>query len=189
MRRRSALVGALFLGSAGLTACAGSAGPATPSTAGESEAPSVSEGAMGGAGGQGEASGSTAEGGEEPAALVSDAAKGPRAFEQADPLTTAAIQKVVRARFDEVGACYGLGLAREPKLAGTIEVRLSIAGDGHVVAADADPAKGGVSTDPDRPMSDPEVVRCVEKMFEGLSFAPTKRGLVQVIYPVVLRTE
>ena len=38
-------------------------------------------------------------------------------------------------------------------------------------------------------ITDPEVVTCVEGVFLSLTFPPTMRGLVNLVYPVVLHTE
>lgn len=119
------------------------------------------------------------------------------------PLTEERVREVVRGHYDRVGACYGAGLERVPGLAGTIEVHLSIGGDGSVISAFADkdePTKGkrAARKPPprrrpkraeDQRITDPEVVRCVEAVFTSLTFPPTGRGMVNLVYPVVLRSE
>lgn len=112
------------------------------------------------------------------------------AYQQATAFTSAEVKKVVRQHFDQVGACYSEGLARDPKLAGTIDVRLTISQDGKVLGAVAKkdppgppkPSKGDALTDR-------EVVSCIEQVFESLKFAPTGQGMVNLVYPVTLRTE
>ncbi len=120
----------------------------------------------------------------------------------AGPFNEARVQEIVRAHFDGMGQCYAKALPRAPKLAGTINVSLTIDGDGAVVAANAPRAEAAPST-PQRPKSrwapkpkpteelltDAEVVSCVESEFKALRFPPTGRGLVTLVYPVVFRTE
>ena len=123
----------------------------------------------------------------------------PRAYA---PLTEDMVRETVRLHYDRMGDCYTAGLARDPSLAGTIEVHLSIGDDGKVVSAFADKdtgnssgAKGRRPKPPRRKprgepqITDAEVVGCVEGVFTSLTFPPTGRGLVNLVYPVVLRTE
>jgi hypothetical protein len=105
-------------------------------------------------------------------------------------LTGEQIKPVVRASYDRMGACYKQGLDRDPKLAGTIDVHLAIGEDGAVLGADAPKKK---SAKPGRKradkLMDPEVVECVEKVFMTLRFPPSRRGMVQLVYPVVFAVE
>jgi hypothetical protein len=118
------------------------------------------------------------------------------------PFTSDRVREIVRKHYDEVGACYQAGLERDPKMKGTIEVHLAIGEDGVVLAANAskDPKDAKGSKAPPRAgrpkakkeelrIADSEVVSCVEKVFIALRFPPTGRGLVNMIYPVVLAVE
>jgi hypothetical protein len=121
------------------------------------------------------------------------------------PFSEARVREIVRAHFDKVGDCYSAGLERDPALAGTIELHLSIDDDGHVVGANAKkvdpknkpppapppkPKRWGKKPPPEEPLlTDPEVVTCVEQLFRTLRFPETGRGLINLVYPVVLRVE
>ena len=112
------------------------------------------------------------------------------AYEEASAFTAAEVKKVVRQHFDRVGKCYEKGLSRDPDMKGSIDVRLTISKDGRVVGAIAKKDSPG----PARPshgevLTDREVVTCVEQVFESLKFAPTGQGMVNLVYPVHLRTE
>lgn len=113
-----------------------------------------------------------------------------KAYQQATAFTSAEVKKVVRQHFDQVGACYSKGLERDPQLKGTIDVRLTISQDGRVLGAIAKKDPPG----PPRPstgeaLTDREVVSCIEQVFESLTFAPTGQGMVNLVYPVTLKTE
>ncbi|HHH29347.1 MAG TPA: AgmX/PglI C-terminal domain-containing protein [Polyangiaceae bacterium] len=113
-----------------------------------------------------------------------------KAYQEATAFTSAEVKKVVRQHFDQVGDCYSKGLQRDPDLKGTIDVRITISQDGRVLGAVAKKDPPG----PPRPsqgeaLTDREVVSCVEKVFERLKFAPTGQGMVNLVYPVTLRTE
>ncbi len=99
------------------------------------------------------------------------------------PFSTDRVREIVRAHFDAMGACYADGLTRDPGLAGTINVRLTIGGDGHVLSATA-PKEAAADA-----LTDATVVGCVETEFKGLRFPPTGRGLVSLVYPVVFGVE
>jgi hypothetical protein len=124
---------------------------------------------------------------DEPAEL---AAPDPRAYSAATSFTAGEVKKVVRQHFDQVGACYQKGLARDPKMKGTIEVRLTIGDRGDVLGAIAKKdAPGRAPKAGGEHLTDHEVVTCVEGVFKSLTFAPTGQGLVNLVYPVDLRTE
>lgn len=126
------------------------------------------------------------EGTEGPARAAPNAA----AYAEATAFTSAEVKKVVRQHFDQVGDCYSEGLRRDPDLKGTIEMRLTISQEGKVLGAVAkkDPP-GQKARHGSELLTDHEVVSCVEEVFEGLKFAPTGEGMVNLVYPVNLRTE
>ena len=69
-------------------------------------------------------------------------------------------------------------------------MRLTISQDGRVLGAIAKKDPPG----PPRPstgeaLTDREVVSCIEQVFESLTFAPTGQGMVNLVYPVTLKTE
>jgi hypothetical protein len=144
------------------------------------------DGAKGGAGAEGKGS-STAKPGP---------VKGPFSEDR--------VQDIVRANFNKMGACYQKGLNRDATLKGTINVSLTIDGKGRVVRATAPKSdKPKPKPKPKRKLrywekkrkpveefiTDTEVVTCVENEFKALLFPPTGRGLVTLVYPIVLRTE
>ena len=117
------------------------------------------------------------------------------------------VREIVRDNYDAIGACYLAGLDRDPKLKGTISVKLAISGRGTVVSANA-PQKPPTASPPkaterkkkpywkrkaappkEEVLTDPGVVTCVEDVFKRLRFPPTGRGLVNLVYPVVLNVE
>lgn len=105
------------------------------------------------------------------------------------PFSRDRIREIVRANYDRVGECYAAGLSRDPKMKGTIEVHLAIGEDGTVVGANAAKGREVVARKVDDRLTDDTVVRCVEQVFTRLRFPPTGRGLVNMIYPVVLAVE
>ncbi len=126
-------------------------------------------------------------------------AKGP----VAGPFSESRVQDIVRANFEKMGDCYQLGLRRDPKLKGTINVSITVDGEGRVVRATApksDKPKPKRKKrkrrywekkpkDQEELITDTEVVSCIEGEFKVLRFPPTGRGLVTLVYPIVLRTE
>jgi hypothetical protein len=73
--------------------------------------------------------------------------------------------------------CYEAGLRSNPGLTGRVAVAFVIDRNGAVSIASADR-----STD----MADPNVVSCVVRGFQNLSFPAPADGTVQVIYPLML---
>ncbi len=133
-----------------------------------------------------------------PAAAVPATAATPAAEAPADPPAAEApagpfsrerIREIVRANYAEVGECYAAGLARDPGLRGTIEMHLAIGEDGTVVGANAAKGRAPAGRKDDDRITDEAVVSCVERVFTRLRFPATGRGLVNMIYPVVLAVE
>ena len=85
------------------------------------------------------------------------------------------VQWVVRQSFGRLRTCYEAGLQRDPGLEGRISVQFVIDREGAVTMAMA----GSDTTLPDR-----EVVRCVTKAYESMSFPKPEGGIVTVVYPV-----
>lgn len=104
-----------------------------------------------------------------------------------------AIQGAIRERFPLVAKCYEAGLARDPKLAGRVLVRLVIGPDGKVTDASAvtgDAAKtADVMTPGDAPLpplQDTKVTACVVDVLRQTVFPAPDGGPVTVVYPVTL---
>jgi hypothetical protein len=84
------------------------------------------------------------------------------------------IEGKVRANFGDLLACYQTGLARDPKLTGTVSVRFVLGEDGMTKAAAAEK-----STLPDK-----DVVNCVVGAFRKLRYPESHGGDVTVVYPI-----
>jgi hypothetical protein len=87
------------------------------------------------------------------------------------------VQRIVRQNFGRFRLCYEAGLRANPGLTGRVSVAFVIDRNGNVAVASADK-----STD----MADQNVVSCVVRGFQNLSFPEPKDGTVQVIYPLML---
>jgi hypothetical protein len=86
-----------------------------------------------------------------------------------------AIQSSVRARFAAIVACYEAGRAKDPKLAGTVNVKLVIGEDG--VTREA---SDNGSTLPDK-----DVVACIVSDLRAVTY-PKGPGVITVVYPIEL---
>jgi hypothetical protein len=84
------------------------------------------------------------------------------------------IQRIVRSNFGRFRNCYDAGLRTNPALAGRVVTKFVIGRDGAVTVA----LNGGS----DLPSS--EVVSCVVRGFQNLSFPAPAGGQVTVIYPL-----
>lgn len=89
-------------------------------------------------------------------------------------LPPAVIQKVVRTNFGAFRACYEAGLARNPKLAGRVNIRFVIGLDGKVASV------GNAGST----LPDVEATHCVVQSFAGLRFPMPDGGIVTVVYPI-----
>ena len=87
------------------------------------------------------------------------------------------VQWVVRQNFGRLRTCYEAGLQRDPGLEGRVSVQFVIDREGAVTMATP------VSADTTLP--DREVVRCITKAYESMSFPKPEGGIVNVVYPVV----
>jgi hypothetical protein len=89
------------------------------------------------------------------------------------------IQRIVRASFGRFRGCYESALVTNPSLQGRIVAKFVIDRTGAVtMASDAG------SSFPDR-----EVIACVLRGFQSLSFPEPEGGIVAVVYPLDLRSE
>jgi len=80
------------------------------------------------------------------------------------------VRRVVRQNMARLRACYRFGLAKDPKLRGTVAARIVISGTGAVTSA---APSGGTITDA-------QVNACFVNVFRGLTF-PVPEGASQVI--------
>lgn len=89
------------------------------------------------------------------------------------------VQRIVRTNFPAFGACYETGLQRSRALSGRITVRSRIVRSGATQATSHDPFR----TD----LADQEVIACVIRSFEKLSFPPPEErgGSVEIVYPLL----
>jgi hypothetical protein len=87
------------------------------------------------------------------------------------------VQWVVRQSFGRLRACYEAGLQRDPGLEGRVSVQFVIDREGAVTMASPISAD---TTLPDR-----DVLRCITKAYESMSFPKPEGGIVNVIYPIV----
>ncbi len=133
------------------------------------------------------ASGSAGEGGGDGGAAR------PPAQPKVPLLTPDLIREVVRPQYQDMALCYQEGLSRDPKLAGTVEVSLTIAGDGSVIDARQKDVPAGKDKRParhvDDPLTDAAVVSCVLTKFKALQFPASLRGMMTTVYPIVFATE
>ncbi len=89
-------------------------------------------------------------------------------------LAPSRIQAVVRGQFGRLRLCYENALRKDPTLQGKVTVRFAIGRDGKVMKASA---TGDIAN--------PDVISCVGRAFEGMTFPKPDGGIVTVSYPVV----
>lgn len=125
----------------------------------------------------------------EPAARCSGDPK--KLIETPGRLAAAEIQIVVRASFGKLRSCYEAGLKRDPNLQGRVVVRFVIGRDGKVAAAGAatsEPIPSDAVSTPSSSalplMPDKDVVACVVRGFEMLTFPKPEGGIITVVYPI-----
>jgi hypothetical protein len=111
--------------------------------------------------------------GARPAKKTSEEAK---AVPKAGKLAPEIVQRVIRAAYGRMRACYEDGLKRSPNLGGRVTVRFVIDTDGSV--RDAAP----ICTS----LADPAAVGCVVERYGQLKFPkPSGDGIVTVVYPIM----
>ncbi len=106
------------------------------------------------------------------------AGSGPDAAPRIDPKY---IQERVRGDlFPLAMQCYQSGMAKDPKLAGRIELKFTIMGDPKVGGVVGEASLGDGTT-----IADPEFQTCVKESLMSVSFdAPPNGGEVTVVYPI-----
>lgn len=87
-----------------------------------------------------------------------------------------AIQRVVRMNFGRFRACYDAGLRTNPSLTGRVVTKFVIARDGSV----------SIAQDGGSDLPSQEVVSCIVRNFQGLSFPTPEGGQVTVTYPLMM---
>lgn len=86
------------------------------------------------------------------------------------------IQRIVRQNFGRFRLCYEAGLRANPGLGGRVVTRFVIGRDGAVAQAQ----------DAGSDLASQEVVSCVVRSFNNLSFPQPEGGVATVTYPIVL---
>ena len=86
------------------------------------------------------------------------------------------IQRIVRQNFGRFRLCYEAGLRGNPSLSGRVATKFVIGRDGSVQQA----------SDAGSDMPDQNVVACVVRSFNALSFPSPEGGIATVTYPIVL---
>jgi hypothetical protein len=84
------------------------------------------------------------------------------------------IQRIIRAHFDTMRACYEDGLRRTAKLRGSVRTRFVIGTEGRVSSTKLDCTT----------MPDDVAVQCVVDAFAPLQFPRPQGGDVTVLYPI-----
>jgi hypothetical protein len=85
------------------------------------------------------------------------------------------IEEVVHAGFGLFAHCYREGLARHPRLAGSVRLGMVIGRDGVVDSL----------RDADSDIPDPELIDCVAEGFFALRFPKPRKGTVRLLYRIV----
>ncbi len=84
------------------------------------------------------------------------------------------IQRIVRQNFGRFRNCYESSLRTNPSLTGRVAVKFVIGRDGSVTTA----SDGGSD------LPDQNVIQCVTRGFQNLSFPSPEGGIVTVLYPL-----
>lgn len=86
------------------------------------------------------------------------------------------IQRIVRQNFGRFRLCYEAGLRANPGLSGRVATKFVIGRDGAV----------NQSSDAGSDLPDQNVVACVVRSFNALSFPSPEGGIATVTYPIIL---
>lgn len=86
------------------------------------------------------------------------------------------IQRIVRQNFGRFRLCYEAGLRNNPALSGRVVTKFVIGRDGAVAQA----------SDAGSDLASQDVVSCVVRSFNNLSFPQPEGGVTTVVYPIVL---
>jgi beta-lactamase regulating signal transducer with metallopeptidase domain len=92
------------------------------------------------------------------------------------------IQAIVRGHFGAFHTCYEAGLARDPKLTGTVDVVSVFGKDGITRVAEPVPAS---APDDRSTLPDEGVIDCIAREFARITYPPGP-GVVTVVYPIQL---
>lgn len=122
-------------------------------------------------------SSNAASSGSESAAAPSTSASTATSDPNAPALDPAQIRDVIRARPNEVQACYDRALARDANRRGRVLVAFVIGTDGHVTRSEVQESTLG----------DVDAERCIAGVVAGLVFPRPSRGVVEARYPFELR--
>jgi len=99
-----------------------------------------------------------------------------RAVDGRDPHTPPdVIQRIIHDNLGRIRVCYDAALRTNPELTGRVAVKFVIARSGAVALA----------SDAGSDLPDAEVVACVVRTFDSLSFPPSADSVVTVAYPFV----
>ncbi len=85
------------------------------------------------------------------------------------------IKRIVQQNFGRFRACYESGLRTNPSLTGRVATKFVIGREGDVT----------LSADAGSDLPDRQVVQCVVRNFQNLSFPKPESGIVTVIYPIL----
>ena len=85
------------------------------------------------------------------------------------------IQRIVRENAGRMRMCYQGGLRTNPTLTGRVTTKFIIGRDGSVA----------VAQDAGSDLPDQQVVQCVVKSFQSMSFPQPEGGVATVVYPIV----
>ncbi len=86
------------------------------------------------------------------------------------------IQRIVRQNFGRFRLCYEAGLRGNPGLSGRVATKFVIGRDGAVMQ----------SSDAGSDLPDQQVIACVVRSFNALSFPQPDGGIATVTYPIIL---
>jgi hypothetical protein len=97
-------------------------------------------------------------------------------FDSNGRLPAEVIQRIVRQNFGRFRLCYEAGLRSNPSLNGRIATKFVIGRDGAVMQ----------SSDAGSDLPDQNVVACIVRSFNSLSFPAPEGGIATVTYPIIL---
>lgn len=92
-------------------------------------------------------------------------------------LDRTSIQRVIRGGHTAFQRCYEQALARNPAAQGRVTVRFTVEGNGKVGAVTIDSLEIG----------DPEMDRCLVRVFKRLRFPGARGSRISIAYPLVFR--
>lgn len=148
--------------------------PSSATSSGATEAPAEAPKAAGGFGSGGAPWGDNASGADPKSKLAS---LQPGEVSVTGRLDPEVVKRVVRQNFGRFRLCYEEGLRNNPKLGGGhVTVKFDIDKSGKVRS----PSDGGSD------LADKNVVACISKAFEALTFPKPESDKTTVVYPLLL---